>query len=151
MSRTHFSRLVASALALIVALALAAVDSHGGGKGDKGNGDKGKGDEKKSEGKKVGQEQIVHGCISAVTLAAGTTPGTVTFVHPKWGGTVKVIETGTTKTVIEVCGETKTLTELKKLVEGVAPGKARFCGIARIDDRTSLKASKILVCNDGAD
>jgi len=140
MSRSHFSRIIVSAFALTLGLAVLTVDSRGGGNG------KGKGDPKK-----VGQEEIVHGCISTVTPAAGTTLGTVTFVHPKWGGTVKVVETGATKTVIEVCGETKTLAQLKTLVDAASSSGAKFCGIARIDDRTSLKAIKIIVCNDSVD
>jgi hypothetical protein len=140
MNRSSFTRLATGALALFLCVALLAVDSRGGDKG------KGKGDPKKT-----GQEEIVHGCISKVTLASGTTLGTVTFEHPKFGGTVKVVETGTTKTDIEVCGESKTLAQLKTLVEAVKPGEARYCGIARIDDRMSLKALKIIVCNDAAD
>ena len=93
----------------------------------------------------------MHGCISSITAAAGTNPGTVTFVHPKWGGTVKVIETGTAKTDIEVCGETKTLAQLKAMFDAVKSGQPKFCGIARVDNHTSLKASKIIVCNDGGD
>lgn len=145
MSRFNFPRFVVGAFILSFSLVFLSVNSHGG---DKGNGDKGKSDDK---GKKVGQEQIVHGCIVKVVLASGTNPGTVEFTHPKWGGTVKVIETGTTKTDIQVCGETKTLAQLKTLVEAVKQGESKFCGIARIDDRTSLKASKIIVCNDGGD
>lgn len=108
-------------------------------------------DEDENEGKKVGQNQIVHGCITKVTAASGKTLGTVEFTHPKFGGTVKVTETGTAATVILVCGKTKTLAELKTLVEAVKKGEPMFCGIARVDDRTSLMASKIIVCNDAAD
>jgi hypothetical protein len=156
MSRSNFSRLVVTAFALLLGIAVLTDGTYGGGKG-KG---KDKGDEKSADkggpnkqggdgGKKVGQEQIVHGCIVKVVLASGTTLGTVEFTHPKWGGIVKVVETGTTKTEIEVCGKTKTLAELKTLVEAVKTGENKFCGIARIDNRTSLKATKIIVCNDG--
>jgi hypothetical protein len=132
MSRSSSFRFVVGAIALFIIFAMLSADSRG-------------------DGKKTGQTQIVHGCITKVVLAVGTTPGTVEFTHPKWGGKVKVIETGTTKTVIEVCGEVKTLAQLKTLVEAVKTGDPKYCGIARIDNRTSMTASKILVCNDGSD
>lgn len=145
MSRSNYSRYLMCALALFISFALVGVDSRGGDKGK--SGDKGN----SGDAPKVGQNEIVHGCISKVTLASGTTPGTVTFEHPKWGGTVKVTEGAATgNTTIQVCGETKTLAQLKTLVEAVKPGEASYCGIARIDNRTSLKASKIIVCNDAA-
>src|SRR5262249_3077659 len=137
MSRSNYFRFVAAALVLFFGFTLLGVDSRGNGKG---------------EPKKVGQEQIVHGCISKITLASGSTQGTVTFEHPKWGGTGKVVEGQKTgNTDIQVCGETKTLADLKKLVDAVKTGQAKFCGIARIDNRTSLTASKIIVCNDADD
>jgi hypothetical protein len=141
MSRFNFFRFVVGALALCLSVSLLAVDSHGGDKGKDGKGD--------GKGKKVGQEQIVHGCITAIDTAKKL----VTFTHPKlgMGGTVTVDTTAVTGTVIQVCGETKTLTELKAAFDSVKTGAPKLCGIARIDNRTSLKALKIIVCDDGAD
>ena len=115
MSRFKFFPFVVGALALLLSVSLLAVDSHGGDKGKDGKGD--------GKGKKVGQEQIVHGCITEVNATAKT----VTFTHPKFGGTVKVdTSTTATKTLIEVCGETKTLAELKTLVDAVKTALLAF-------------------------
>jgi hypothetical protein len=149
-----------AALALLINFALLAVDSRGYGKG-KGDDDQNQGNkagddnDDQNEGKKVGKNQIVHGCVTKVTLASGKTLGTVVFSRTKKGvtttTTVKVTETGTATTVIRVCDDTKTLAQLKTLVEAVKTGQPMYCGIARVDNLTSLMASKIFVCNDDAD
>jgi hypothetical protein len=141
MSRSGLSRFVGFALALVSCIGFLAST---GGADDKGKG--------KGKGRRVGQEQIVHGYIGSVTDAKGT--GTVTFIHKKWGGTVKV-DTATTdltkKTVILVCDKSKTLTELKTLVDDGLKKGIRYTGIARVNNRKELIASKIIVCNDSAD
>lgn len=142
MLRVVFCRVVLATTVMALVCWLAPLDASA----QNGNGNGNGGDNGKSKGKKTGQTEIVHGCISAVAIPNPTTApnvGTVTFQHPKFGGVVVVTAT----TVIEVCGEVKTLSELKTAVDALSPCDPKYCGIARIDDSMAKNALRIIVCN----
>ncbi|MCI0458767.1 MAG: hypothetical protein L0Z62_17550 [Gemmataceae bacterium] len=102
---------------------------------------------KKGEGK-----SHVVGCITSVTVdAKDKTVGTVVFEHRKFGkNTVKVDK----DTKIEICEEVKTLVDLEAAVKKAADPKAPeppYCGMAKVNNLTDLKALRISVCNTDDD
>jgi hypothetical protein len=124
MSRSSFSIL---ALTVLLAMTMAFTsEAAGQGKG-------------KHKGKKF---QIVHGCVTAVD----TTGMTVTFQNEHTG--VKVTVKVTKSTTIEINDvEGKTLTDLQNAVKSVPTGGQPYCGVARVNNLTSLTALAISVSN----